>query len=57
MISATGCVSAPIGPDSGICAALSEIKWEAHDADVVSERLARSLDTVLELEKEQGCHP
>ncbi|MBO6507414.1 MAG: hypothetical protein JJ979_02825 [Roseibium sp.] len=51
------------GPDLGspspevgdICAALAAIKWEAQDSDHASDTLAKSLDRVLEMEKEHGC--
>ncbi|MFC6656508.1 hypothetical protein ACFQEX_13985 [Roseibium salinum] len=49
-------VSAPEAKEVGdICAALARIKWSEDDPDHISESLARSLDLVLEMEREHSC--
>ncbi len=56
----TGCASGPdLGNPGGeigdVCAALAKIQWTEDDADHVSDKLARSIDQVLQMEEEHGC--
>jgi hypothetical protein len=59
----TGCVSVPgsvqPAPDTNeigdVCKLIAQLRWEDHDADHVSETLARSLDVVIDAEQEHDC--